>query len=259
MNSENPFSTSELKTTTSTLGISTHGGYITNWQVKNTAGEMVPVFFVHPEKLKRTGIPPLLPYFGPSKDGQHGFGRDSEWKYCELGKNEGILILSSEQISDETKAKYPYEFLATIDVKIAENTLFYQMNFQNLSNKPDPVLPGIHPYFHIPLAEKKFIKISEIPEFDASKIDWAIEEPDVQFPFGDQVTVEIPDKTISIKKGSGCKQIDRVTVWSEPGTDFICVEPIAGKPGQLFDEDPIMLNPGENFLLDIQFAVIINP
>lgn len=255
MNTKNPFSISELKIKNSILGISSHGGYITDWQVKSSAGEMVPVFFVHPEKLKRTGIPPLLPYFGPSKDGQHGFGRDSEWKYSELGENEGVLILCSEQISDEAKVKYPYEFLATIHIRIEESTLLYRMNFLNLSNKPAPVLPGIHPYFYIPLADKKSLKIAELPEFDSSKIDWEIEEPDMQYPFGDQVAVEMPDKTVTIKKGSGSKQIDRVTIWSEPGTDFICIEPIAGKPGQLFDENPILINSGENFLLDIIFSV----
>ncbi len=80
MDGANPYSKIELKTDGSLLGISDDGGYVTDWRVKNSEGEFVPILYVGSE-LKRTGIPILFPYYGPSDSGmgQHGFGRKLQW------------------------------------------------------------------------------------------------------------------------------------------------------------------------------------
>ena len=64
----NSFSSIQITTASSILGLSEQGGYITEWKVRDSAGNWRDILYIGTE-LKRTGIPILFPYYGPSESG----------------------------------------------------------------------------------------------------------------------------------------------------------------------------------------------
>lgn len=255
MSGGNPFSTFELKTDTSLLGISEQGGYVTDWKVKDSAGNWNSILYVGSE-LKRTGIPILFPYYGPSESGmgQHGFGRNLKWHIVSSNDNQVTMELTDADLPEETKKLYPYQFKTQITLKIQENSFEYTLKVENIGSDPLPIAPGLHPYWAVEHSQKGEVTVEGHPEFDASKIDWDISPPDVEYPFKNPVTVNFPSHKVTIEDLSN--KITKLVVWSQPldnkDRDFICFEPVSMERGS-FDKKPIQIEPQKIWEMHLKF------
>lgn len=250
------YSTIELKTPTSLLGISDQGGYVTEWKVKNPIGEWVDLLYLGSE-LKRTGIPILFPYYGPSTSGmgQHGFGRNLKWHLIDQSATSCILEITETDLDLATKLLYPYQFQTQIKLRLLENTFEYTLEVKNTGMTPLPIAPGLHPYWAISHQKKVAAKLENQPEFNAAEIDWDHNPPDIEYNFKNPVTILLPDRSIAIEDSS--EKITKLVVWSQPliniDHDFICFEPVSLPRGS-FDQKPIIVEEKRDFKMTIKFT-----
>jgi galactose mutarotase-like enzyme len=250
------FSNFELKTATSLLGISEHGGYVTNWQIKDSTGNWKPILYVGTE-LKRTGIPILFPYYGPSDSGmgQHGFGRNLPWKIISHSKTEAILELTDADLDAATTLLYPHNFQTQIKLTLSENSFEYTLDVKNTGTSPLPIAPGLHPYWSIEQNNKSQVTVENYPEIDSANIDWDHNPPDNEYNFKNPVTITFPNKKITIEDRS--ETISKLVLWSQPlvapDHDFICFEPVT-LPRNSFDENPLLIDPNKTFTIRLLFT-----
>ena len=203
------------------------------------------------------GIPILFPNAGPLPEDsqypnlkQHGFARDSsKWKTEKSGNGFKETLISSE----ETRKMFPYDFSFSIDTSFEEDGSF-TINQEVKNLKEDEELPlsmGLHPYFKIPQDKKGEIKFN----FEGGKF---IEEQVAIWANGKAVSIDNPrvkDPNAVIKvviPGLGTLAIDaspefkKIWIWSMPGKDFVCVEPVMRDKGGLV-EDPEKIEPRKIF------------
>ncbi|MGN0347025.1 MAG: aldose 1-epimerase family protein [Lachnospiraceae bacterium] len=103
--------------------------------------------------------PVLFPFVGSLKDktftckgknypmGQHGFARDMEHTLLSQSSDTLWFVLKS---SEETMAKYPYEFILRIGYILQGNTLRVLWEVENPSEETLPFSIGAHPAFLCP-------------------------------------------------------------------------------------------------------------
>lgn len=116
-------------------------------------------------KAVRGGIPLVFPVFGPPPAGtaveklaQHGFARTSKWNLLgrveeETEDDKSIRVdfgLSTDNLDDETKAKWPYEFGLIYSVTLRESTLETKMVVQNPGSAAFEFNVLFHTYLRIP-------------------------------------------------------------------------------------------------------------
>lgn len=107
--------------------------------------------------------PVLFPFVGRVKDdtyryggkeyhiSQHGFARDMEFTCISQSENEIWFSLSA---SEETKEKYPFEFLLEIGYRLEKNTLSVLWKVTNQETEKEMYFSiGAHPAFLCPLKE----------------------------------------------------------------------------------------------------------
>ena len=134
------------------------GGVITNWV---SDGNEILYFdekrFMDKTKSIRGGIPILFPICGSLNTfssvfgngylqlPQHGFARDSQWKYF-LSEKSLCLFLNE---SKKTKKYYPFDFELRIEVVLKINCLEFAITIFNKTDIAMPINFGLHPYFNI--------------------------------------------------------------------------------------------------------------
>ncbi len=136
------------------------GGIITNW----ICGGQKILYFDENRFLKKSlsirgGVPILFPICGKidSKFSlfgrkylelqQHGFARDLIWKF-QFNKKDNSLNLFLKN-NEYTKQYFPFDFDIKITVILKHNSLNFESEISNNSNKPMPICFGLHPYFNI--------------------------------------------------------------------------------------------------------------
>ncbi len=254
----NSFSTFQLKTDSSVLGISEQGGYVTEWKIKNSQGVWMDILYVGTE-LKRTGIPILFPYYGPSESGmgQHGFARDIKWHLINTAEEGVLLEITQQDISPEIAKYYPYNFKTQIQIQMQDHGFSYTLSVQNTGSKSLPIAPGLHPYWAIPHEQKKQVVAEHYPEIPLSDTDWDSHPLDTEFTFKNPVTVTFPTHQIVIEDTS--EMVTKLVVWSQPLSapdhDFICFEPVT-LARKSFDSTPIQVAVGAIWTMKLNFKVI---
>jgi galactose mutarotase-like enzyme len=199
--------------------------------------------FNNPNKNVRGGVPVLFPYAGPMENLlQHGFARTKKWK-SENYDNGFIGTLKSD---DSTKETYPYDFILKIGGKFEEDGSFsITQSVENLEkDKEMPVSFGLHPYFKVAHDLKKDIKfdfeggklIEEQVEVWSNDGTTSIDNPGVP------MRIKIPGLDVLILNVS--KEYKKIWIWSKPGEDFICIEPVMRNEGGIIN-DPEMIKPGD--------------
>ena len=200
-------------------------------------------------KNVRGGIPVLFPYAGKLVDGtlvvagtkmnQHGFGRNKAWKVLEARADTLRVGLSSDA---ETLAVYPYRFSAEQRCTILPRGLLVELLIANLDPKPLPVSPGWHPYFCCPAAKKPGV-ICDAPGFVAGSTP-----NDREFDFGIVAPADGRASITGIEFGalnlSFEPQMRHLQFWSQPGKDFICIEPFNGPNNTINTERRVDIAPG---------------
>lgn len=89
------------------------------------------------------------------KLGQHGFARDMDFTLVSQSENEVCYRLTS---SDETKGKYPYDFVLEIGYRLEGNRVKVMWHVENPGNEKMYFQIGAHPAFFWPLLDNEQIE-----------------------------------------------------------------------------------------------------
>ena len=211
-------------------------------------------------KNVRGGIPVLFPYAGKLNDGkflpagtemkQHGFGRNKKWTVTSLG----VSHVRTQLLPDaETRAVYPYEFSADQTVLILPSGLQIELLIHNLDSKPLPVSPGWHPYFNCAAAQKASVNGSVdafnlAPHTDAAEFDFG-----AVAPADGRAHFTIPQ--LGTLKLSFSPEMRHMQFWSQPGKDFICIEPFTGPNNTVNTDKRIDIPPGAAHLFFMRIEI----
>jgi len=241
------------------------GGIITS--VKFQGREVLyldPATLQNPNLNVRGGIPILFPNAGPLKSSQypnlkqHGFARDSsEWKTKKTLNGFRETLVSTK----ETKDVFPYDFHFFIDASFEEDGSFsINQKIKNLEeNKELPLSMGLHPYFKVPQDKKKGIKfnfeggkfIEEQVEIWANGRSISIDNPKVK---DSTAVMEVMIPTLGTLMIDVSPEYKKIWIWSMPGKDFVCIEPVMRDEGGLVD-DPEKIKPRGILLTHVNFRL----
>ena len=248
------------KGTTQAFVRPSEGGIVSRFRVDNADVFFQDQFVQTPSGPKRRGGNPLLfPNAGPVTEKsdeftlpQHGFARDRKWTIKDMSAN-GESILLALTFNDQTKSIYPYDFELELGISVDTGKLKEELKVTNRSQKPMPLAPGFHPYFHVPIEERSNVQ-SNIAMFDPKEYDWA---KALIFPTQSFVFVQIPATGLITLKSS--PEFQRLVVWSEPDKPHLCVEPWTRDVNAILDPtERIEIQPGESkdFWIEIGFQRI---
>lgn len=185
-----------------------------------------------PTKNVRGGIPVLFPFAGKLPDEaflpantkmkQHGFGRNKAWAVKEKRPDLVRVALVQDQ---ETRAQYPYDFECEHEVRLLPRGLEVAFLVHATGNKALPVSPGWHPYFNCKAADKARVTgdvpIAKDALRDDKEFDFGIEAP-----ARGRARFEVPG--LGALAISFAPAMRHLQFWSQPGKDFICIEPFFG-------------------------------
>lgn len=221
------------------------------------------------QKNVKGGVPILFPNAGPIAEGsefsnlpQHGFARNKKWQAEKAGGGFSEILSADE----ETMEAFPYNFRFSVLGRYEENGSF-TMN-QEVENKEIekelPLSMGLHPYFRIPGEEDSDTKKRNIRfNFEGGKSveeqveTWAngkavsIDNPKIKDPNA-VIEVNIPSLGTLIIDASA--EYRKIWIWSMPGKDFICIEPVMRNKNGLID-DPEKIKPGQTFSANVNFRL----
>lgn len=150
-----------LENATVQIAVDSHGAELKSLVKKDTKTEYM--WKADPQFWGRTA-PVLFPFVGAVKDqkfytkgktwsmGQHGFARDMEFSLDRQEKDSLWFVLKS---SEETLAKYPYEFVLKIGYQLTESGVEIIWQVENPAQEELPFSIGGHPAFNCPIAEGK--------------------------------------------------------------------------------------------------------
>ena len=214
--------------------------------------------FQDPSVNVRGGIPLLFPNAGPIDDPRFpGFLRTrSDWSAREDADGRGFSL--SCAATDDTRAVYPYAFLFTFRVRIEADdsvTLVQSVTNQE-SEQALPISMGLHPYFSVPHAQKSALRFActEGSAIEQAVEDWAnggtvsMTNPSVLDP---SATVCVTIRTMGTLSLQASADYRRFWVWSLPGKDFLCLEPVMRDVGGLAN-DPYLVHPHETYTAHVQ-------
>ncbi len=242
------------------------GGILTGITLKGK-----PIIFLDEDTFKdentnvRGGVPFLFPNAGEfSKNslypdlGRHGFARKLKWR--EENIDDGFK--ETLDANEETKKIFPYDFSFSQIGKFEDDGSF-TLN-QEIENKEEekemPISMGLHPYFKVSNNEKENIQF----DFEGGK---EIEDQIKKWANGEYISIDNPkikDPQAVIKMiipSLGTIIIDpsiefeKIWVWSMPGLDFICVEPVMWDKNGLID-NPKMIKPKEKLKMSVNFSLM---
>lgn len=200
-------------------------------------------------KNVRGGIPILFPYAGKlhngtlkatgAQMGQHGFGRNRKWKVIE----QKPWRLRMELMPEEADRKaYPFEFAAEQTCTILPRGLEVELSILNSGKQPMPVSPGWHPYFSCPAVEKGKLKTA------VSGVDQSQFGNDREFDFGVSAPAngraEFNVPQLGRLTLSFSPEMRHLQFWSQPGKDFVCLEPFTGPNDTINTDRRIDIPPG---------------
>lgn len=220
--------------------------------------------FSNREVNVRGGIPILFPNAGPININsefpnlqQHGFARKSEWKSEKI--NNGFNVILESNI--EMRKVYPYEFKLSVSGLLEEDGSFtINQEIENLEQERGlPISMGLHPYFKVPNNEKNNIKFDFIGgKFIEEQIElWAngeyvsIDNPKLKDPNAIMKVVIPSLGTLTIEASVEYKKI---WIWSIPGKDFICIEPVMRDMNGLID-NPEILQPNGTYMASVNLKL----
>ena len=200
-------------------------------------------------KNVRGGIPVLFPYAGKLENGtlkatgtemgQHGFGRNRAWQVKERKPWLVRMVLMHEE--SDRKA-FPFKFVAEQSCTILPRGLQVELCVLNTGDKTMPVSPGWHPYFSCPAADKGKLKAL------AASVDQSQFSNDREFDFGvtapphGRANFEVPRLgTLTL---SFSPEMRHLQFWSQPGKDFVCIEPFTGPNNTINTDQRVDIPPG---------------
>lgn len=220
---------------------------------------------------------------------QHGFARDMIFHVVENSSNTITYRLFN---NDETKIKYPYDFVLYIGYMLKDNAVEVSYRVENIDSKDIFFSIGAHPGFNCPLEKgQKFenyylefdkeeliesyrLKNGAVTDEKELLFDEKIKELKLSKELfeGDAIMLEnMVSSEVAIKnKNSGrgvalnYKGFPYLGIWSKPeGAPFLCIEPWYGiadfesSNGVYEEKKGIMkLEPGEGFTCSYTIKIL---
>jgi galactose mutarotase-like enzyme len=225
------------------------GGLVTRWSV---GGDEVlyldEATLLDPTKNVRGGIPLLFPFPGKAPPGsplgQHGFARKLPWEMVEAAADEDTARLECElRSTPETHAGFPYDFALRFAVTVADGRLTLEWRLTNTGASTLPLHFGIHPYFRVPLATKAGARVDHKATRAWDNVrarDVDVGELRLDGPEVDVHLLDHPTTATTLHRGDGKRvqlswtpQFTTLVVWTQPGKEFVCVEPWTAPGGAL--------------------------
>ena len=146
---------------------------------------------------------------------------------------------------EETRAQYPYEYDVEYGVHLLPRGLQVELIVHNQGTVPLPVSPGWHPYFRCPAARKAEVTGDVAGLRPAEQFT-----DDREFDFG----LPAPAQRTRPLRGARSRRAaaDRFSpamrhlqLWSQPGRDFVCLEPFYGPNNTVNTDRRIDVPPGQ--------------
>ncbi len=206
----------------------------------------------------RGGIPLLFPNAGAIDDErfpglkQHGFARtSSDWQSTQ--NTAGTRFTETLETDASTTPEYPFAVRQTLSGILEEDgsaTVIQEVtNLESI--KSIPVSMGLHPYFNIKAREKRALTFECLggDQIEAAVAHWSnggttsIANPRTLDPHA-SIRVTIP--SLGVLALTASPEYQRIWIWSLPGKDFLCIEPVLRDVGGLVN-DPALVLPSETF------------
>ena len=163
---------------------------------------------------------------------QHGFARNLPFA---VERRDARSVTLSLAASDETRARFPFEFRIELTISVSGRELRIAQRYQNLGAERMPLHVGFHPYFLVPDAEKPRVAV----ETHATRAFDNVQKRDVPFAGLDftrpEVDLRLDDaggSSTSLRRPGapaveieGSAEFGHWAIWAIAGKDFICVEP----------------------------------
>ena len=215
-----------------------------------------PVLFPSPGKLEKD-----LYARGSMK--QHGFARNLPWEVASThtdGDARATLRLAS---SDETRAMFPWDFVAEYTYILKGSLLRIEQRFANAGGEAMAFGAGFHPYFHVKQSDKAQTRIGTkaTRAFDnvakaqiaLEKIDLTKREVDLHLlDHGAEPCTLTTSASKLVVRGS--PEYTHFVVWTLEGKDFVCVEPWTCPGNALNTRDRLItLEPGESKTIWVEY------
>ena len=212
---------------------------------------------------------------GEIKFGRHGLARNYEHDLIARGDDSLTYELVS---SDDTRAKYPYDFCLRMTYRIVDDALEQEFYVENTGDVTLPFVVGGHPAFNVPAPGDdadfsayclKFAKAwsytSPTISTETGLLDWQdrfelLDDSDTlalthELFDVDTLTFEdVPERTVTLTgpAGHGMRVdfdgFDYLGVWSAPNAPFVALEPWCGTATRTDEDDVFEHKQGMMFL-----------
>ncbi len=254
----------ELKNDVIAICIDSHGAEMKSLKKLSTGTEYM---WCGDAKYWGRTSPVLFPFVGGLKNkeyrvegktypmSQHGFARDMEFELLSKEESEIWFVLRS---TEETLAKYPFEFILKLGYRISGNRTEVLWQVENPGSKTLPFSIGGHPAFNCPIEEGKkqsdyFVSFGGVDEIISTRLGdhgLVIDCMDVYglsegrlaltenlFDHDALIIENNQTDRVSLCKEDGTPYLTVTMdaplfgVWSPPGkrAPFVCIEPWYGR------------------------------
>ncbi|MEN9800465.1 MAG: hypothetical protein RL653_4162 [Pseudomonadota bacterium] len=235
------------------------GGLVARFDVDGA-----PVLYLDEATLRDTGknvrggVPVLFPFAGKAPPGsdlpQHGLARKVAWETVRLSGGDTAELVMGVDVA-------PYRL--ELAVGLSGRRLSVDARVENRGSVAAPVHYGLHPYFYVPDAVKRDVRLEveatrafdnrtgtegaftgfdfTAEELDLHLLDARTERPVLHRPGLPPITFEW-----------GCADFPVCVVWTVKGKDYVCVEPWTARGGRPSGR---MLRSGER--CGFKFAVTV--
>ena len=197
---------------------------------------------------------------------QHGFARTSAWEVIAMRSDDAASATLRLISSDESRAAYPWEFVASFTYTLRGQVLRIEQTFTNHSDTPMPFGAGFHPYFHVPQREKAAARVATTATraFDnvtkttgaLAGIDLAQAEVDLHLVDHGALpcTLDWPSGAVIVR---GSREYTHWVIWTLRDKDFVCVEPWTCPGDALNSGDRLLeLAPEETRTLWVEYEAL---
>ena len=200
----------------------------------------------------------LSPNLGDHPHALHGQGWRGAWTVASASDVEAVLAF------DHAPGEWPWAYRAEQRFILGEGGLRIELSVTNTGDEPMPAGLGFHPYFPAPAGERLRAGVTGVwmisddclPTTHVEGVwrsDWAAAAPTAVESLIDNcytgwngvATLTGADgATTTVTASPDCRWLH---VYSPPGADFVCAEPVANRPDPFSGEDSgiKVLVPGE--------------
>jgi aldose 1-epimerase len=200
----------------------------------------------------------LSPNLGGHPHALHGQGWRGAWTVVSVQGAEAVLAF------DHAGGEWPWAYRAEQRFTLSEEGLRIDLSVTNTGTEPMPAGLGFHPFFPARAGERLQAGVTGVWMIDdeclptthvdgAWRSDWAAGAPTAASGLIDNcytgwngaATLSAPEGASTVVTASPeCRWLH---VYSPPGADFVCAEPVANRPDPFQGEDSgiMTLAPGE--------------